>query len=238
MVREGFPVQAQLKTASEPRSTSRDWGSDVIRGPTVTGEGQTGAVGQGLWGPLCGYLPFPTRCLGHLRVHQPCPHTSVLCPWARGRDKGKARPPGQTAQPRKEAPAPFVPGCAPRPLPSSSLCPGPRKTPSQGVGRGAFLLGPKDLHVSALQSSGCCSEPPGPPRDSELWNGVARQLAGIPTSAVRLSSVPAPSSILFEPAYCPRPCYLVGLMEAPLCTPFPKLLQTKPGPRVRTTVNS
>lgn len=35
MVREGFPVQAQLKTASEPRSTSRDCGSVAIRGPTA-----------------------------------------------------------------------------------------------------------------------------------------------------------------------------------------------------------
>lgn len=35
MVREGFPVQAQLKTASEPRSTRRDCGSVAILGPTV-----------------------------------------------------------------------------------------------------------------------------------------------------------------------------------------------------------
>lgn len=39
MVSDGFPVQAQLKTASEPRSTSRDWGSAVIRGPTMRVEG-------------------------------------------------------------------------------------------------------------------------------------------------------------------------------------------------------
>jgi hypothetical protein len=37
MVRDGLPIQAQLKMASEPRSTSRDWGSVVIRGPTVMG---------------------------------------------------------------------------------------------------------------------------------------------------------------------------------------------------------
>lgn len=35
MVRDGFPVQAQLKTASEPRSTRRDCGSVAIRGPTA-----------------------------------------------------------------------------------------------------------------------------------------------------------------------------------------------------------
>ena len=34
MVREGLPVQAQLKTASDPRSTCRDWGSAAILGPT------------------------------------------------------------------------------------------------------------------------------------------------------------------------------------------------------------
>ena len=34
MVREGFPVQAQLKIASDPRSTWRDWGSAAILGPT------------------------------------------------------------------------------------------------------------------------------------------------------------------------------------------------------------
>lgn len=35
MVRDGFPVQAQLKTASEPRSTRRDCGSVAILGPTA-----------------------------------------------------------------------------------------------------------------------------------------------------------------------------------------------------------
>lgn len=35
MVREGFPVQAQLNTASEPRSTRRDCGSVAILGPTA-----------------------------------------------------------------------------------------------------------------------------------------------------------------------------------------------------------
>lgn len=146
MVREGFPVQAQLKTASEPRSTSRDWGSDVIRGPTVTGEGQTGAVGQGLWGPLCGCLPSPQRAPAQALTLQ----SSGLGPRV-GR---------------------FVPGYAPRALPSPPLCPGPRKPPSQGAGRGALLLGPKDVHVSALKSSGC-SRSLRPPRGSELWNGVA-----------------------------------------------------------------
>lgn len=41
MVREGFPVQAQLNTASEPRSTSRDWGSVAILGPTAEETGVT-----------------------------------------------------------------------------------------------------------------------------------------------------------------------------------------------------
>lgn len=35
MVREGFPVQAQLNTASDPRSTCKDWGSAAMRGPTI-----------------------------------------------------------------------------------------------------------------------------------------------------------------------------------------------------------
>lgn len=38
MVREGFPVQAQLKIASDPWSTCRDCGSAAILGPTgITG---------------------------------------------------------------------------------------------------------------------------------------------------------------------------------------------------------
>lgn len=49
MVRDGLPVQAQLKTASEPRSTSRDWGSEVIRGPTVVGRKELKG-GWGAWG--------------------------------------------------------------------------------------------------------------------------------------------------------------------------------------------
>ena len=56
MVRDGLPVQAQLKTASEPRSTSRDWGSVVILGPTAVGGGRSrGCGGQGA-GPF--YLPL------------------------------------------------------------------------------------------------------------------------------------------------------------------------------------
>lgn len=35
MVRDGFPVQAQLNIATDPRSTCRDWGSAAMRGPTV-----------------------------------------------------------------------------------------------------------------------------------------------------------------------------------------------------------
>lgn len=50
MVRDGFPVQEQLKTASEPRSTSRDWGSAVIRGPTAGG-----GAGGGREGALVGW---------------------------------------------------------------------------------------------------------------------------------------------------------------------------------------
>lgn len=34
MVREGFPAHPQVKTASDPRSTCRDWGSVSILGPT------------------------------------------------------------------------------------------------------------------------------------------------------------------------------------------------------------
>lgn len=40
IVKEGFPVQAQLNTASDPRSTCKDWGSAAIRGPT--GENKPG----------------------------------------------------------------------------------------------------------------------------------------------------------------------------------------------------
>lgn len=35
IVSDGFPVQAQLNTASDPRSTCRDCGSAAIRGPTA-----------------------------------------------------------------------------------------------------------------------------------------------------------------------------------------------------------
>lgn len=64
MVRDGLPIHAQLKTASEPRSTSRDCGSEVIRGPTVMGrEEEMGSVGLGSSGEpssLFSFSPAPT----------------------------------------------------------------------------------------------------------------------------------------------------------------------------------
>lgn len=81
MVRDGLPVQAQLKTASEPRSTSRDWGSVVILGPTAMGGGKRRGSGGRDVGPSC----LPLLCLIVLApsIHaSPFPYRSVLHVWA------------------------------------------------------------------------------------------------------------------------------------------------------------
>lgn len=59
MVRDGLPIHAQLKTASEPRSTSRDCGSEVIRGPTAMGrEEEMGSGGLGALERLLSLFSF------------------------------------------------------------------------------------------------------------------------------------------------------------------------------------
>lgn len=137
MVRDGFPVQAQLKTASEPRSTSRDWGSVVILGPTVM-EGRR----QGSGDPLC-CRPFPTTPAYSLtfqsstplglgsgsKEEAPLPQPSL--PWGR---KSRQHWPWE-----KGALAPFVPGHALRALAPPSFCPEESPTPVC-VGRVVLLL--------------------------------------------------------------------------------------------------
>ena len=77
MVRDGLPVQAQLKTASEPRSTSSDWGSVVILGPTAMGGGRRrGSGGRGV-GPSCLLLLCPTVLAPSIHA-SPFPYRSVL----------------------------------------------------------------------------------------------------------------------------------------------------------------
>lgn len=84
MVREGFPVQAQLKTASEPRSTRRDCGSVAILGPTVQ---RRPALPQAR--DCATQKPPNHRGLGAARsrgrsphTHRPQPHKSPQCPQA------------------------------------------------------------------------------------------------------------------------------------------------------------
>lgn len=96
MVRDGFPVQEQLKTASEPRSTSRDWGSAVIRGPTAGG-----GAGGGREGALVGWelRMLPVAAAPHPRSpHFPVPvHLSPLQPPPLHFGPCPARPPPEPA---------------------------------------------------------------------------------------------------------------------------------------------
>lgn len=148
--------------------------------------------------------PFPSVCAS------PGPHASVLWPWASGRPALCLDMPPGLSHP---LPSVLVPG---------SPHPKVRAEGPSSLGLKTFMCLPSS-QVATPGASG----PLGALSYGMEWPGV-------PTSALRLSSVPAPSSLLFEPMCC----YVVGLMEAPLCTPFPKPPADQACPTLRMMVNS
>lgn len=166
MVRDGFPVQAQLKTASDPRSTSRDWGSVVILGPTVMG----GSRKQGSWDPPCcgppffcpGFVPVqPPSTPAHFFTSQP----SAFLVLETGSKTDTPFPKTQPSSgPLQAQAAPVLgkrhsgPACA-------WIC--PQEAPYQNLwterpSSCPRNLGPRDLHESAFKPTGSNSRLRGP----------------------------------------------------------------------------
>lgn len=171
MVRDGFPVQAQLKTASEPRSTSRDWGSAAIRGPTVGGGRTRQRSGRlGALGTLCVAAPplLPSACA--TSVHCTPPLHFSPCP------SGPPPEPAslwweETVRPRKRALWPPVPAQALRALPSPPLCLVPRSSPP-GCGWRGLPPWAWQIPVSAFKSTGFCLSSQAPPSGPEIQSGA------------------------------------------------------------------
>lgn len=186
MVSDGLPVQAQLKTASEPRSTSRDWGSVVILGPTAMGgRRRQGSRGLGALGTLLAAASPPPFWLGEGEPLVPRASTpayslpfrvSPLPVWARvwavrrrplspsPASLGPTMGVGNTS-PEKRLWSHFCLDLPPRALPYRSLCPGPRKPPGpQCGGRGSFPHPRISLCLPSSQLATSCRPQP---RDRE-----------------------------------------------------------------------